>query len=106
VEAIAAVAPEGSHLLVKVVAPGGDYWPLPWYLRAYPRVGYWDAVPGDCDGAVVVTAEDCAPEVAARLTGTYHEETHSIRAGALLRVFVRQDLWDAMLRGRELRTAG
>ena len=33
VEALAQVHPQGNQMLVKVIAPDGDYWPLPWYLR-------------------------------------------------------------------------
>ena len=33
VEALAQEHPQGRNMLVKVMAPDGDYWPLPWYLR-------------------------------------------------------------------------
>lgn len=41
VEALAEVAPEGGRMLVKVMAPESDYWPLPWYLRNLKQVGWW-----------------------------------------------------------------
>ncbi len=30
---------KGLH--IQVIASGGDYWPWPWYLRDFNRVGYW-----------------------------------------------------------------
>jgi uncharacterized protein (TIGR03663 family) len=32
---------DGKAMLVKVVAPPDEQWPLPWYLRDFKRVGYW-----------------------------------------------------------------
>lgn len=47
IRAIARTAPPTGELL-KVIAPGGDYWPLPWYLRAYAdRTGWYPELPKD-----------------------------------------------------------
>lgn len=46
VEEIAAVHPDGKAMHIQVVCPEGDYWPLPWYLRDFARVGWFDEVPG------------------------------------------------------------
>jgi predicted membrane-bound mannosyltransferase len=37
-------APDGQKPVIQVVCPGEDYWPLPWYMRDYDRVGYSSAV--------------------------------------------------------------
>jgi uncharacterized protein (TIGR03663 family) len=42
---IVRTAPTGAA--VQVVFPGDDYWPLPWYLRTLPKVGWWNAVKED-----------------------------------------------------------
>ena len=34
-------------MLLQVMAPESEYWPLPWYLRQFKRVGWWDRVPAD-----------------------------------------------------------
>lgn len=47
VQGVAAQHPARASMVVKVIAPGGDYWPLPWYLRSLPSVGYYAAVPQD-----------------------------------------------------------
>jgi uncharacterized protein (TIGR03663 family) len=47
VRAIGRVYRGPGPLVIKVMAPGGDYWPLPWYLRAIANVGWWSEVPAD-----------------------------------------------------------
>ena len=46
VEAVAQASPNGRGVYISVIAPGDDYWPLPWYFRAFGNVGYFDKVPG------------------------------------------------------------
>ncbi|MFA6242714.1 MAG: flippase activity-associated protein Agl23, partial [Candidatus Hydrogenedentales bacterium] len=81
VEDIAKVSPEGRGLLVRVIAPDGDYWPLPWYLRKFSKVGYWPNVPDDCDAPVIIAPPQLYPEVAARLRDKYQTETYTLRPG-------------------------
>ena len=38
---LAALHGDGERMLVTVIAPPDEQWPLPWYLRTMPRVGYW-----------------------------------------------------------------
>src|SRR5207302_666776 len=38
---LARVSPQGQQMLVKVMAPDSDYWPLPWYLRGFDQIGWW-----------------------------------------------------------------
>ena len=44
---------DGVRTPVYVIARGTDYWPLPWYLRGFPHVGYYHEVPDDCDVLVI-----------------------------------------------------
>jgi len=99
-EQIAAVAPEGRRLLITVVAKPDDYWPLPWYLRRFWRVGYWTEAPAGLGGALVIASRGLAEQVEARLPGPYQMEYFGLRPGVLLSVYVRRDLWDAFLAGR------
>ena len=47
VEALAKVDPQGSNMLVMVMAPDSDYWPLPWYLRNLKQIGWWNQLPAE-----------------------------------------------------------
>ncbi len=64
-----------------------EYWPLPWYLRGLPRIGYWTSPPADCDGALVIASADLAPTVAARLHGPHHQKYLGLRPGFVCVVF-------------------
>ncbi|MBI4626797.1 MAG: TIGR03663 family protein [Verrucomicrobia bacterium] len=66
-----------------------EYWPLPWYLRGLPRVGYWSTPPADCDGALLIVSAPQAETVRARLHGVYHESFLGLRPGFLCIVFTR-----------------
>ncbi|MCX6956339.1 MAG: TIGR03663 family protein [Verrucomicrobia bacterium] len=64
-----------------------EYWPLPWYLRGLPRIGYWPAPPADCDGPLVIASATQAEAVRARLHGDYQESYLGLRPGVLCVVF-------------------
>jgi uncharacterized protein (TIGR03663 family) len=69
---------------------GEEYWPLPWYLRGLPRVGYWNTPPAECDGALVITTAGQSAGVRARLHGTYTEAYLGLRPGVICTVFTPQ----------------
>ncbi len=73
------------HQSVRVISE--EYWPLPWYLRGLPRVGYWSAAPDDCDGALVIASADQAAAVRARLHGAYRESFLGLRPGFVCVIF-------------------
>jgi predicted membrane-bound mannosyltransferase len=56
VEAIAAISPAAHNTVVKVMAPGGDYWPLPWYLRRFKNVGWYEQLPHDPFAPIIIVA--------------------------------------------------
>jgi uncharacterized protein (TIGR03663 family) len=100
-EGVAAVAPEHRQMLIKVVAPPDETWPLPWYLRKFERVGYWTdiAQAGDLrDASVVITSAGFAEEAVRRLEGNYQSAFYGLRPEVVLSLFVRQDLWEAYLK--------
>ncbi len=77
----AAVAPFPDQP-VRVIAE--EYWPLPWYLRTIPHVGYYAAPPDDCDGAFLVVSPTHIEAVRARLKRTYSESFLGLRPGVIL----------------------
>jgi uncharacterized protein (TIGR03663 family) len=103
VEGIAAGHPEHERMLIKVVAPPDETWPLPWYLRRFGRVGYWTdiAQAGDLRDAPVVIASAAFAEAAGRnLDGSYQSAFYGLRPEVVLSLFVRQELWDNYIKGR------
>jgi uncharacterized protein (TIGR03663 family) len=96
VQALARAHPQGSQMLVKVMAPEGDYWPLPWYLREFNHVGWWEEVPADPFAPVMI--------VSAKLRANLDEKkTHlmvgyfEMRPQLFFELYVQLDLWRAFL---------
>ena len=101
VEKIAAAAPGKKDLLIKVIAPPDETWPLPWYLRGYSRVGYWTSAEaaGELgDAAVVVASAANVEKVATALGDRYQQNFYGLRPEVVLALFVRRDLWEGYLK--------
>ncbi len=96
VEDLAKVHPDGHRMLVKVISPE-NYWPVPWYLRQFERVGYWDAPPADADAPVIIASAEIAETLDRRLRNQYQEALFGLRPGAFLVLYVQKDLWKAYL---------
>ena len=71
IERLAAVHPTGRKMVIKIIVTDHDYWPLPWYLRGYRNVGYWDAPPADVDADVVIVGDDLLAVVRGRMRREY-----------------------------------
>jgi len=95
----------GRAMLIKVISPE-NYWPLPWYLRAYERVGYWDQVPESPDAPVIVASPAIQEDLEAKLRDKYQQGLYGLRPGVFLVLYVKQDLWNEFIQSREVRRAG
>jgi uncharacterized protein (TIGR03663 family) len=94
-EHVAAAAPAHHHLLIYVIAD--NPWPLPWYLRRFPRVGYWPAVPAQPDADVVLASHTLESDLVPRLHGAYNTEYFGLRRDEVLLRCIRSELWQACL---------
>ena len=96
VDKVAAAAPEGKGLLIKVVAPPDETWPLPWYFRGYGRVGYWTepgpalSLTGAGEAAVVVASAGFAEEIGAALGEGYDQRFFGLRYEVPLCLFTKR----------------
>ena len=95
---VAALHPARRDMLVKIISP--DYWPLPWYLRRFRQVGYWSEMPEAADAPVIVTSPALQDKMRVRLRDAYQEEYYGLRPDILLVVYIRQDLWRALIASR------
>jgi len=88
---IAERAGTGYETSINVSAP--EYWPMPWYLRDYKRVGYQSRVIPTATDALIIasTAQSAEMQTAHganyRLVGTY-----PMRPGVTLNLYARRDL--------------
>jgi predicted membrane-bound mannosyltransferase len=94
VNALARAHPEGPATLIKVMAPAGDYWPLPWYFRNLTKVGWWDDLPSDPGAPIMVVGARLEPRLDPKIEDT-HTMTgiYGLRRGVFLDLYVAEDLW-------------
>jgi len=108
IEEIAPAHPDGRNLHMQVICPDNDYWPLPWYLRQFPNIGWWREVDENAPAAQLVIA---APQFEPALMRKFYElpppgqkylyvplfEAYTeLRPQIELRGYVRKDLWDRL----------
>jgi uncharacterized protein (TIGR03663 family) len=104
VDTLGAADPSGNKLLIKVMARGGDYWPLPWYLRRFERVGWWGQMAEDPVAPVVIASPAFAAELESAL-GETHEMTgyFGLRPSVFLQLYVERGLWERYLERQDLK---
>ncbi len=98
IEQLAALHQDRDRMVVYVL--GGDYWPLPWYLRRLQHVGYWEQFPEELDAPVLVATTDVSAELDERLREPYVSSFYGLRPDVALTLYVERTLWDEFLRGR------
>lgn len=106
VEQITRIHPAGYSMHIEVICPNDDYWPLPWYLRRFTSVGWYDKVDDSAPIAPLIIA---SPAVEAALSRKLYEtgpqgrknlyvplfDTYlELRPGVEITGFVTKDLWD------------
>jgi uncharacterized protein (TIGR03663 family) len=88
---------QGNQTGITIVAP--EYWPLPWYLRDYNRVGYFGRM-SQSNEPIIVATQGQAAEVEAMFGDRYQQVhsgsnpagTFSLRPGVELMLFTRREL--------------
>lgn len=96
---------QSDEVPIQVAAPDNDYWPLPWYLRAY-HVGWCTDIPDKVEPLILIS-----DKLEQTLTKRLYVDTPRknqrmymflfdapyymwFRPGVKMRGFVRKDLWD------------
>jgi len=96
IERLARRAGTNENTAIAFVSP--DYWPVPWYLRDYKRVGYHVAMPHPvaAEGSgepIVVGNETQEAEMRAALGDAYQRVgAYALRPGVILVLYARRDL--------------
>jgi hypothetical protein len=103
VEDIARDHPDQKDMLIKIITRPDEAWPLPWYLRGFTRVGYWqgaDEAGMVRDVPVVISSVDKTEGLLTELQESHQSEFFGLRPEVLLAVHIRKDLWEKFLEGR------
>lgn len=113
VNEIALVHPDGKKMFIEVICPGDDYWPLPWYLRSFPNVGWWNEVDFSVPSAPLILAfPSVEPDILKKLYDLpapgeknlylpLFKSYTELRPRIELRGYVIKDLWDRYLQSKE-----
>ncbi|MCX8108378.1 MAG: TIGR03663 family protein [Verrucomicrobiae bacterium] len=94
VESIASVHPDPGRFAIQIMAPGGDYWPLPWYFRKFPHTGWWSEIPEDPYASVMVVSTRFNAELDEKsnkrwlMVGVFEG-----RPGVFFELYVELELW-------------
>jgi len=110
VEAIAAAHSDGRAMPIQVICADDDYWPLPWYLRGFSRVGWFGRMPHGPPAPLIITQPEWEPSLSEYLyvdqpPGHRHlyvpvpkdaeQGDWQLRPYVPLRMYARLDLWQA-----------
>ena len=107
IEDVSAAFPTGREMPVWVVCPGGDYWPLPWYLRSFKNVSYYNDVneirlptppvviaSADCQERLISRLYEISPAGQKNLYVPLFDKGIELRPQVELRGYITKDLWD------------
>jgi predicted membrane-bound mannosyltransferase len=87
------MTPAGTLEPVAVI--GGEYWPLPWYLRAFDKTGYWREPPPDLAALpLVFSMPDTAEAVSKMLADTHVALPRGLRPEVPVMLYLRNDIWE------------
>ncbi|MDF7807119.1 TIGR03663 family protein [Pontiellaceae bacterium B12219] len=98
IDNLVAVSPKGNNVYIQVIAKPDSTWPLPFYLRKFPNIGYWtDAqeVPGEIKPDLIITPPDFETDPEDFLT-----EYYGLRPDTLLAIHIDSNLWKAFIKTR------
>ena len=78
-------------MLIKVISE--EYWPLPWYLRQFESVGYWNEMTDDPDASVIIVSAKLQAVLEAKISRAYQVEYRGLRPGVILLIYTEEKLW-------------
>lgn len=94
VEGIARVSPESRDMVVKIMAPQSDYWPLPWYLRRFKNTGWYQQVPSEPYSPVMIVSAKLEAQLDAKSERKWiMAGITELRPGRFFELYVELELW-------------
>jgi len=77
-----------------VVVIGQGYWPLPWYLRMFNSIGYWQAPEANMlDAPLIFSMEATTPASDAFFAESHTALPRGLRSNLSMTLYLRNDLW-------------
>jgi uncharacterized protein (TIGR03663 family) len=98
VEGLARASAQGNRTEMEVMSPE-SYWPLPWYLRRFPKVGYWDKIPPQPPAPIMIVSTDLHAAFDEGLDKTHLMAGYfALRPQVFLELYVETNLWTAYVK--------
>jgi len=99
IDELKAVSPKGKEMYIQVIAPPDSTWPLPFYLRQFPNIGYWTnavAIPPQPRPDLIISTPQLQidPE-------KYLVEFYGLRPDTPLALHIDSNLWNTFLETRK-----
>ncbi|MBA2733027.1 MAG: TIGR03663 family protein [Acidobacteria bacterium] len=90
IDRLANLAGTGKQTGITITAP--EYWPMPWYLRDYPKAGFWGRIAATQE-PIVIGSSNQEAELGAMLGDRYLRlNSYPLRPGVILILYARRDL--------------
>ena len=105
---IAEQLPDGYNAYIQVFAKDNDYWPLPWYLRRFDRVAWWNSFDSVTAAAPIIIAQAAMedqliyqlyqkpPPGKRNLYLPLFQAYTELRPGVEIRGYIRKDISDML----------
>jgi uncharacterized protein (TIGR03663 family) len=94
IQGIAKTSPANADLTISVIAPEHDYWPLPYYLRSFGKVGYWDNVDTNRMTPIMVVSSDFKAALDEKTSQKWFSAGYyPLRPKVFFELYVQFDLW-------------
>jgi uncharacterized protein (TIGR03663 family) len=99
---------EGYDTRIDVIFKNHDYWPLPWYLRSFKYVGWWDDLDPENPLAPIIMLSvdqeenllrriyDLTPLADRQLYVSLFDHQIELRPGLEMRGYIRYDAWQKL----------
>jgi uncharacterized protein (TIGR03663 family) len=93
-DGLARVSPGGFETILKVIAPQSDYWPLPWYLRRFKNIGWYENLPDEPLAPVMIVAANLAAQLDEQSERKWiMAGITELRPGKFFELYVELELW-------------
>ncbi|HZM02921.1 MAG TPA: flippase activity-associated protein Agl23 [Candidatus Saccharimonadales bacterium] len=93
VQGLANVSPQGYGTVVEVMSPQ-SYWPLPWYLRRFVHIGFFNEIPAQPLASIMIVSSDLHAAFDERPQKTHLMAGYfELRPNVFFELYVKIGLW-------------
>lgn len=99
IEKITRPYPQGDQTVIQIIWIDNYYWPLPWYLRRFPNIGYYNQVPPDAVAPIILASQEFDEQLTKKLDATHlMNKLFNLRSDTFVEVWPSLELWSAYLK--------